>query len=218
METQRGKQREQLDRQSLATSVATHACCQVDLGTGDGRCVRSSARAHPERLVIGVDACREQLYGASRRALPNELYVIANAEELPTELAGVASLVTINFPWGSLLEGLLRPNSAVMAQVVALVRPGASLEVRLNSGALAEAGYTLAAGASQARAVLHGAGFALAAPIDLDATALRACPTTWAKRLAFGRDPRATLIMGRWLPSVEREQTGAFATKWARSG
>ncbi len=198
MKTQRGKYYEDLTRAAFVATVARYTLCHVDLGTGDGRFVRQMARIQPDRLVVGVDACREQLWDASHRAPQNALYVIANAENLPDELAGVASSVTINFPWGSLLRGLITADSPVIEQLVALVRPGAALDVVLNAGALAEAGYALEVGASQVRRVLAQAGFAMAPPLELGAAALRTLPTTWAKRLAFGRDPRAMGLSGRW--------------------
>jgi hypothetical protein len=75
-----------------------------------------------------------------------------------------------------------------------VARPGARLEVRLNAGALAEAGLSLEEGGIEVRRALRAAGFAAAQPLFLDAAALRELPSTWARRLAFGRDPRALYI------------------------
>jgi hypothetical protein len=33
-------------------------------------------------------------------------------------------------------------------------------------------------------------------PVTMNANALQSFPTTWAKRLAFGRDPRAMTLNG----------------------
>ena len=140
---------------------------------------------------------RENLQDASRRAPPNVLYLIANAEELPVELDGIADLITINFPWGSLLRGLLLGEDTVLRGLCRVARPGARLEVRLNGGALVEAGLSLEEGGSRAGRVLRGCGFVMAPPVVMNRQALRACPTSWAKRLAFGRDPRALLLRGR---------------------
>ncbi len=83
-----------------------------------------------------------------------------------------------------LLEGLL-----------AISRPGVTLEVRLNAGAVAEAGYTLEFGGARIRQVLHEGGFEIAGDLlRLDPRELQQCPTTWAKRLAYGRDPRAVCL------------------------
>src|SRR3712207_8184907 len=47
-------------------------------------------------------------------------------------LDGMASKVTINFPWGSLLKGLLDAEPMLLKGVLAISRPGAALEVRLK--------------------------------------------------------------------------------------
>lgn len=185
----------------LITRIAELPDVLIDLGTGDGRFVLHTARAHPARYVIGIDACRDNLYEASRHAPNNALFLIANICTLPMELAGLASAITINFPWGTLLAGLLDDGSPLLATLARLARParpGATLEIRLNGGALAEAGYSLEAGGEQVRRLARRAGFHVAAPQPLAASDLRAYPTTWAKRLAFGRDPHALYLAGRY--------------------
>jgi 16S rRNA (adenine(1408)-N(1))-methyltransferase len=102
----------------------------IDVGTGDGRYVIHVARTRPSWFAVGVDACRENLRKASRRAPANALYVIANALALPKELDGMASKVTIHFPWGSLLVGLLDGEPGLLEGLLAIARPGAALEVR----------------------------------------------------------------------------------------
>lgn len=168
----------------------------VDVGTGDGRFVRAAALANPGVFAIGLDACRQPLWQASRTAPPNALYVIANALALPRELDGLATHLTINFPWGSLLAALLEGDPLLLARLAAIVRPGAALDVRLNAGALAEAGHTLQEGGAAVRAALQRAGFAVRPLVALGPADLRAFPTTWAHRLAFGRDPRALWLHG----------------------
>jgi hypothetical protein len=147
-------------------------------------------------FVIGIDACRENLVEVSRRSSSNALFVIANAQALPHELHAIAAHITINFPWGSLLEGLLTNDSALMASLAAVMRPNAALEVRLNGGALAEAGWSLEQGADRVHEVLTDNGFSLRQNVVLRAHDLKSFPTTWAKRLAFGRDPRAVYLRG----------------------
>jgi trans-aconitate methyltransferase len=192
---------------ALVAHIADQPDVLIDLGTGDGRFVLHTARAHPARYVIGIDACRDNLYEASRRAPTNALFLIANICSLPAELVGLASAITINFPWGTLLAGLLEEGSPLLASLVRLARPGATLEIRLNGGALAEAGYSLEVGGDQAPRLARLAGFRMAAPEPLAADDLRAYPTTWAKRLAFGRDPRALYLAGRYrYHSEEREE------------
>lgn len=196
MEIIQGKQTSIIGTAELTAKLSGYARLFIDIGTGDGRFVRHVASARPDCFIIGIDTCRENLCDASRRAPANALFVIANAQALPVELNRLADQVTINFPWGSLLTGLLTPESAVMAHLGAITRPGARLEVRLNAGALAEAGRSLDEGLAQVRAVLSGHGFTAGVHTRLAAGELKACPTTWAKRLAFGRDPRAMCLYG----------------------
>lgn len=194
MEIIRGKQTSFMDAAQLMETIRGFEGVHIDLGTGDGRFVKHMARMHPRRFIIGVDACRENLYAESQQVPANSLFVIANAEALPVALHGTASYVNVNFPWGSLISGLLTPNSAVIDGLYAVSHPAARIEIYLNAGAVSEAGWDFDAGVDQVRAALIAAGFRVRAPIAINGQALKSTPTTWAKRLAFGRDPRAMLL------------------------
>jgi 16S rRNA (adenine(1408)-N(1))-methyltransferase len=191
METIRGKTSQELNFNKLAEQLADYDHILLDLGTGDGRFVCNMAGQRPDRFFIGIDACRENLHANSRSKLPNALFIIANAQILPQELHGLASHVTINFPWGSLLESLLSNEISLVNQLLAVTRLFASLDIRLNAEALLSAGWTLESGADQIQYVLHAEGWSMKSLSWMDAYLLRSFPTTWAKRLAFGRDPRA---------------------------
>lgn len=199
METIRGRMSLDLNLNELMERVANYNRVALDLGTGDGRYVRCMAERHPGNFFIGMDACRENLRANSQRKLPNALFVIAGAQALPRELNGLASHITINFPWGSLLESLLNDDPSLMNGLSSITRLRAGMEVLLNAEALAMAGWSLESGADQIERLLNAAGWKTKSRAFLDAPALRSVPTTWAKRLAFGRDPRAmrlSLIKG----------------------
>ena len=191
METIRGRTSHELDFNGLAERLADYKHILLDLGTGDGRYVRCTAKLHLDRFFIGVDACRENLRANSRSKLPNALFVIASAQALPQELNGLASHVTINFPWGSLLESLLGSEGSLAGQLLWITRPFAALDIHLNAEALVTAGRTLEAGAEQIEHGMISEGWRIKSRSWMDASVLRSFPTTWAKRLAFGRDPRA---------------------------
>jgi 16S rRNA (adenine(1408)-N(1))-methyltransferase len=144
--------------------------------------------------VIGIDTCRENLRQVSRRALPNALYLIANAEALPAELADLAYHITVNFPWGSLLTGLLTGGSRVIGNLRLIAQPGATLAIVLNSSALQKEGLSLEQGGAMVQHALQMSGFDVQPPVTLDAEALHHYQTTWAKRLGYGRDPQALSI------------------------
>lgn len=197
METIRGRKSLALDFTGLIERLANYNRIILDLGTGDGRYVRTLADKHPDWFVIGVDSCRENLHEHSQAKLQNMLFVIASAQELPRELSGLISHVTINFPWGSLLESLLAGDPTLISGLESISRAAASLDLRLNGGALAEAGATLEAGAETIYDNLHKAGWQVETPVMMNASVLQSFPSTWAKRLAFGRDPRAMMLAGQ---------------------
>jgi 16S rRNA (adenine(1408)-N(1))-methyltransferase len=197
METIRGRMSHDLDLNGLKARLTNYNRLVLDLGTGDGRYVRTLARSHPGWFVVGVDACRENLREHSRARLANMLFVIANAQELPCEFSGLFSHVTINFPWGSLLEGLLAAEPGLMSGLTSVARPEAQVEIHLNGGALAEAGTSLKAGAEAICENMNCHGWKLIKPCPMDDRTLRSFPTTWARRLAHGRDPRAISLAGR---------------------
>ena len=198
METIRGRKSLELDINGLKERLAGYNRITLDLGTGDGRYARTLAEQHPDWFVIGVDSCRENLREHSQAKLQNMLFVIASAQELPKELNGLISQISINFPWGSLLESLLTDDSRLMNGLESISRSTTSVDLRLNGGALAEAETTLETGADKIYNNLLQAGWQINAPTLMNASALRTFPTTWAKRLAFGRDPRAMAMTGQF--------------------
>ena len=197
MESIRGKTPLQLTTDEFSRRIAGYKNIWLDLGTGDGRFVRHMSIQNRQDFFIGLDACRENLRENSRNCPANALYLIASAQSLPAELDRLAAQITINFPWGSLLRSLLEDDTALLDGLVRIARPDVGLTIRLNGGALAEAGWTLEAGTWRVYDSLQSAGFQTRRPQPLDAADLRACPTTWARRLAVGRDPRGWMITAR---------------------
>ena len=106
----------------------------MDLGTGDGRFVLAHAAAHPERLVLGVDANADAMREASRRAA-RSTSTRRNAQRavrgrpagaVAGGLEGLADLVTVHFPWGSLRSAAAGHDPELTARLARLVRPEAA--------------------------------------------------------------------------------------------
>ena len=194
-----GKATRRMDAAEVAAWVASHSDVTLDIGAGDGRFVRDLARRRAEGGVIALDLCEANLRGASRKAPGNALFVVADALAIPAELWGLVNRVTVHFPWGSLLRGLVQGEPALLAGLEAIARGQATLDVVLNGGALAERGLPLAAGAERVVASLRRVEAEVGGVCFVGREELRGYPTTWAKRLVFGRDPRAVRI-GAVLP------------------
>jgi len=112
----------------------------IDLGAGDGRYVYESARADPATLYIAIDPDAETLadyaFRASRKpargGVANALFVVASVEALPSELTGIADRVRVNFPWGSLMRGLLEPGPSIVRAILSLAKPGGNVELVMS--------------------------------------------------------------------------------------
>lgn len=208
-----GKRTAQIDGLILASRLAGYAELALDLGTGDGRYVEQLARRNPRTFYIGVDACRENLVETSRKAPCNALFVIANGETLPAELDGTASFITLNFPWGSLLEGLFQAESRLVSGLRRVAKPGASLELRLNNSAIRQSGRNIDSACDQVTTALAGAGFELNAVERLEGKALKSFPSSWARRLASGREGQVLFVSTCYLGqhSANRETAELIA-------
>lgn len=109
----------------------------LDLGTGDGSFVLEVAKNHPEHLVIGVDPAHKPLVENSSKiykksakgGLPNALFVLAGVEKLPEEIKGQINQVFINFPWGSLLRGVIKAESKIWSQIAGICTTPATIDI-----------------------------------------------------------------------------------------
>jgi 16S rRNA (adenine(1408)-N(1))-methyltransferase len=175
----------------------------IDLGTGDGRSVLRGARAAPSRLVIGIDADAASMRTASARAShrkrgqPNAVFVVAAAERLPDELAGVADRISILFPWGSLLRGLVTGDAPIVGGIARLAAAGADVQAlwsivprdrsTLGVDPLPDDGLVSA---------FHEQGLVVSSLRPATRAEALAAGSTWAKRL-FGSDPHRPVTLLR---------------------
>jgi 16S rRNA (adenine(1408)-N(1))-methyltransferase len=166
----------------------------VDLGTGDGAYALSTARRHPTAAVIGLDTMLDHLRGARKRIPGNLRYVLADALAWPLGTLPVADLVTINFPYASLLRGLVEGDPALLERLDALLGPGSRLSIRINRSALVATGLDPANGPERIATTVRQLPDVRVATCTLDRDDLRAFPSSWAKRLGYGRETGAVLV------------------------
>jgi 16S rRNA (adenine(1408)-N(1))-methyltransferase len=176
----------------------------IDLGTGDGRYVYENARADPDGLYIGVDpdasAMAEYAYKAARKpargGVANAHYVVAAVGQLPEELAGLADLVTVNFPWTGLLRGIIRPEPAVLEAIASLGATGCRFEVVLTYDPVHDKAALEGEDAppldyayidSTLLPAYAAAGLQITGRRGLSQDEALAIPSTWGRRLLHGR-------------------------------
>jgi len=116
------------------------------------------------------DASRRAAAKPARGGVPNAIFLQAALETLPGELAGIATALTVNYPWGSLLRAVALPDPALLDRLAALAAPGATLDIVVNMQPLRDAPYAERVGLGSAAlahdhaclaAAYAGAGFAI---------------------------------------------------------
>lgn len=199
---------------SKLSSLPTEGGVILDVGTGDGRYVYRSARAHPDRFYIGIDAQPTALEKVSERihrkppkgGLRNVLFVHAPVEDLPRELDGIADEIHIHFPWGSLLRAVALGNADVLAGLRRVAASGAWLEIVIGVDESRDAGEVARLGlpsltVAYVRSTLTpryaAAGFAVEESGLVDAADWPHIDTTWAKRLHDNRARRLLFVIAR---------------------
>ena len=176
----------------------------LDLGAGDGRYAYECARNDPGTLYLALDPDADTLaayaFRASRKpargGVENAVFVVAAVEALPPELKSIADRVRVNFPWGSLLRGLLEPQAPVLAGVASLLRQGGVIEVIMSyhpdHDTNAFAGESLPAlDAAYLEDILlpafEASGLSVTEHRRMTQDEALAVPSTWGRRLLHAR-------------------------------
>ena len=135
---------------------------------------------------------------ASRARLDNAVFVVARAESLPDDLRGVADLVTVSFPWGSLLRGIVGDGADddVIASLAAVCRPRAAITVTWSVTERDPLGWKVSP-ESEIRERFAAAGLVVTELRSASAAEVAASGSSWAKRLGVGPRRPATILRAR---------------------
>jgi 16S rRNA (adenine(1408)-N(1))-methyltransferase len=188
----------------------------LDIGTGDGTFVWKSARNDASRFYIGLDSNRsnlgkisERIYRkASKGGASNPLFIEASFEDLPPELAGIASEVQIQFPWGSLLRAVATADSEALDRLSGICAAGANIKIILSLDPSRDGSEMLrwnlpVMNLEYVRSILipryERAGFRMMKTRELSAAEIFALNSSWAKRI-HSPSRVSILISGRKPP------------------
>ena len=141
-----------------------------------------------------AEASRRAARPTKKGGLPNTVFVVAAAEQIPHELRGVADFMTIAFPWGSLLRGALALDEAAARGIAALLAPGATATATFSIEDRDRLDLPRLDAAAERQWLAHrwaGLGLDVCALRPASNDELAAMPSTWARRLAAGRDRAA---------------------------
>jgi len=126
----------------------------------------------------------------AKGGLPNALFAVAAAESPPDELIGRADLLTVTFPWGSLLRGALALDDVAAAGIAALLAAGARLEALVSATDRDAATLRIEPLTSGDRPDIADrwarCGVTLKVFEPASDAIIASSPSTWARRLAAG--------------------------------
>jgi len=137
---------------------------------------------------------------AARRktAVPNAVFVVAAAEQLPEDLAHVADRVTVQFPWGSLLRGLVSGSDDILGPIATAAIGGAMLTAlwSIVPRDVASAGVTPIPDQELSRR-FRANGFDVTELRPATPEEVRASGSSWGKRLGVDSRRPVSLLRAR---------------------
>lgn len=131
-----GKNEKILSAEELCNIISGYEKVCVDIGTGDGKNIYRKAKQYPNIFFIGIDPVKSGMTEIAckiikkpeKGGLNNALLVISTAENMPKELYKIADIITILFPWGILLEGIIKPLDEFLDSIKKVAKHGTEFE------------------------------------------------------------------------------------------
>ena len=204
-----GKTVTTMSREAFVAIAANYEGVDIDVGTGDGRFVLDRARQHPERLIIGLDPVAEAMQGAANRVSrprtrqENVLFIVSSVEQMPDELHRSCAHVFVNFPWGSLMRGLILGDPEILTPLTEIGRGGATYRIILNLRIFddpvpieVQELPEVTVDYVQRHLVdpYRDAGLRISGARIVPPEELSELPTTWSRRLSYRRPPPSLQI------------------------
>lgn len=169
----------------------------IDLGTGDGRFIYKMAKENPDDKFIGIDPMLSQSKKYQRKInrekLKNVEFVEGSVENLPENLNNTADEVYINFPWGSLLAAIAKPNKKLIQKIIELLKPKGELKIVLGYSEDAEPSETQRLeleklDESKIIQAFEELGTSLISSHRVEKSEMHKIESSWGKKLTFGQD------------------------------
>ncbi|MBR4766713.1 MAG: 16S rRNA (adenine(1408)-N(1))-methyltransferase NpmA [Clostridia bacterium] len=200
----RGKTSEEIDKDVLNSLISSYKKICIDIGTGDGKNIYRKAKNDKGTFFIGLDPVKDNMVEIAvkmakkpeKGGLDNALLVVSTAESLPEELYGTADRVTVLFPWGVLLEGIVKPEGKFINAVKKAAKIGAEFEFITTYSANCEENMMEIRGMPELsldyfngeyKDKLLKYGLTVQNVELLDNEFVKGFDSKWARRLAFGR-------------------------------
>ena len=181
----------------------------IDIGTGNGKFIYDLAVKNPYILYIGIEPTASNLYEYSKKAnknkLNNLLYIISSIENMDEDLNDMADKVYINFPWGSLLEVIVKDMPKLLNKISSLGKFGSEfhftfaystihepMEIEKRNLPILTEEYLL-----NLKEIYLKAGLYVESCINITPLEVNKFGTLWAKKLFLGKSRDVYKIISR---------------------
>ena len=195
-----GKNEEVLNEESFKNIIHGFKNIYVDIGTGSGTYVYKKAIKNPDIFFIGMDPVKENMIEISSKAqkkykkIHNILFIISAIENIPSF---IADEVTVYFPWGILLEAIVKPIESMMQKIIYIAKDNASFDFittysedfdgnQIKNRELPEINLEYF-GKEEYSEKLKKMGLIMQHIYELSNNELKNFNSQWAKKLAFGK-------------------------------
>lgn len=205
MKILKGNKIENLDGETLRNITRAYKGITIDIGTGDGSFPYKKAKENKEHFYIGLDAVANNMMESAVKAnrkpakggLSNVLYVVDNALSISEELTSSADNIYINLPWGSLRDGVVKGEDKLLQGIRKIGKAKANLDIFVTYSSLYEAKeislrqlplLSLEYINTELRYQYSRYGIEIKKIKICNNDSLKELDTSWAKKLAFGRE------------------------------
>lgn len=195
-----GDKKKEIDKQSFENLCKKFQKVILDVGTGDGRFIYKNALKDEKTLYIGMDPADQQLKIFSKKVnkkrLNNSLFVLGSIENTPPELFSNIDKISINLPWGTLLEKIVKSENSSVNNLYNLLKDQGEIEVIFGYLPELEPNETKRLDLPKINGEIgvqqtfssFKRHFNIIEMLRLTKKDLGKLETTWAKKLKFGND------------------------------
>lgn len=205
MKILKGNKIENLDGETLRNITRDYKGITIDIGTGDGSFPYKKAKENKDHFYIGLDAVANNMMKSAAKAnrkptkggLSNVLYVVDNALNISEELTNSADDIYINLPWGSLRDGVVKGEDKLLHGIRKIGKSKANLDIFVTYSSFYEAKEIISRELPllsleyinrELRYQYSRYGIEIKKIEICNNDSLKGLDTSWAKKLAFGRE------------------------------
>lgn len=150
-----------------------------------------------------IDISRRAAAKPSRGGVSNALFICSSLEQLPAEFCQVATKITVNYPWGSLLKAVVQPDITALQIIKNLARAKAQLTILINYSVFEDEAYAARMGLPKldlCKAQKELPALYRQASIDLRKVTLlqgeSPVRTTWGQKLTKASNRKVLMLQG----------------------